>query len=168
MLDLGGVFRQDAEIEQLAIDRLTVVVAALLDELSPSRTTELLGAWERVYGIVPSVGATQAERRSVLLAHVRATGGVHRGYYESIATGMGYTIGVPGDTDPHLRFVEGAYAPFRADYGRAGVDAVYDQDSGASMYTIQVRGTNVAADALLRELLDDQKPVGAELEFIDE
>lgn len=169
MIDLGGVFRKDAEIEQFAVARADAVAVGLLEELFPDTTEELVSAWERVYAITPQSGSTIVDRRKVLVAHVRATGGLNRAYYENIAEGLGYTIGAPGDPDPHLRFVEGSYAPFRADYGRADIDAVWDPGGGISQYTVRVAGTGVSSDVDLQRALQVSPPVaGVVFEYVDE
>lgn len=54
---------------------------------------ELLEDWERVYGLPPCVGASQAQRVARLLAKIRMKpGSLAKQFYIDIAALMGYTI----------------------------------------------------------------------------
>lgn len=75
------------------LDAFQAHVEALLVEIDPRTTNQLLVDWERVYGLPDacgSVAVTAEERRAYLVAKVAATGGLSRPYFESLAAVLGY------------------------------------------------------------------------------
>lgn len=73
--------------------RVDVRADDLLTESDPRSTFELLGDWERAFGLpaacVPA-GQTTTERRSALAAKVAALGGQSRAYFLELANAIGY------------------------------------------------------------------------------
>ena len=122
--------------------------------------------FERVYNCIPESGDTVAVRQNRVIAALRAKGGLNVLYFEKIAEGLGYTVGPIGS--PHLQFSEGDYEPFRADYGQADIDTIYDQDTGYSMYTVVVTGTDVETDADLQARFEKQRCAGVEFVYVNE
>lgn len=169
-MDFGGQYDADKAIEATHLDAALAYADYLLLEMFPdSATVEgLLANFERVYDIVPSSTATLAQRRQAALAAIRAKGGLTKSHFETMAQGLGYTIGLPAVGDPHCRIVEGEFGPFRADYGQADVDEVYDQGTGASMYTWRVLGTDVETDTTLQTIFEALKTAGTEVVFANE
>lgn len=141
-------------------------VAGVIDEMFPETCRHTIADWERVYALPSPSGTTLSARRAAVAAADLATGGLARPYFESIAAKLGYGIG--GSIDPHLRIVENAFPPFRADFGRADIDRVYDQGSGESRYTVQVFGTNVETDTVLQSLFNRLKTHGTTIVYINE
>lgn len=170
--NLEKQFTLEAEI----FDDFDAVASELLTEMFPDTTRStgtspygMLSFWEDVYGIIPPSGASDAQRRVVLLARINATGGFTIKYFEDIAVGLGYKIGTHGDVgDPHLRITDGDYPPFRTGYGKAGIGKIWNQEGYYSAYTWCVRGTSVSSDTNLQEIFDDLKPAGTQVQLIDE
>ncbi len=71
--------------------RLHGAAAALIAEVDPRTSTALLADWERVTGLAAG-DLTVAQRRTAVLAQLRATGGQSPAYFVSVAAGLGYTI----------------------------------------------------------------------------
>jgi uncharacterized protein YmfQ (DUF2313 family) len=90
--DLGGVHPQDQLVEGDNLDDLELSAQGLIAELSPDTATQTLADWERVLGITPRADATTEGRRSVVLARVRARGGLSLPYFISVAAAMGRSI----------------------------------------------------------------------------
>jgi uncharacterized protein YmfQ (DUF2313 family) len=168
MLDLGSIFETDLEIEADHLDNAETSAELLLQEFFPESSALLLSDWERALGIVPADGASTAQRRLEIAAKDGATGGLSKAYFEQLAGGLGFSIGSPGDADPHLRLRDGLYPPFRSDYAQADVDKIYDQGSGYSQYTLVVSGTSVESNTVLQELFNKLKPAFTEVIFINE
>lgn len=169
LLDLGSLFQQDLDIEGQHLDLAQVSATKLLSEMFPLEAELLLSDWERVFSISPDPSSTLDERRFAVLSHDRATGGLTLSYYEELARGLGFRIGTHVTVgDPHLRISEADYPAFRADYGRADIDAVFDQLSGSSQYTWRVFGTSVSSNLSLQVLFNRLKPAWTEVIFIDE
>lgn len=166
MFYLGENEELDRHIEAAAINRADTAADALLEEIFADTATDL-ASWERVYDITPESTATEAQRRQEIIAVVRATGGLSRSYFENLAKGLGYTIGAAGSTDPHVRLLEGEYPPFRAGVSVAG-DAVWDQTSGASTYTVVVSGTSITTDTALQRLFNRLAPAHIEFTYQNE
>lgn len=62
----------------------------LLDEWNPAAASETLDDWERVLGITPPAGATDAERRVAVAAKYVARGGQTAAYFVSLAERLGF------------------------------------------------------------------------------
>ncbi|MFZ6748507.1 putative phage tail protein [Undibacterium sp. Ren11W] len=82
-----------AEANQL--DAFQASVMAMLLEIDPRTTVQLLSDWERVYGL-PDQGlmtaTTIAERQARLTAKVLQTGGLSKAYFQSLLEQAGYTV----------------------------------------------------------------------------
>lgn len=90
--DLGGVHAQDVFVEGDNLDDLEQSAQGLIAELFPDTAVQTLPDWERVLGITPKEDATTEGRRSVVLALVRARGGLSMPYFISVASAMGRVI----------------------------------------------------------------------------
>lgn len=167
MLAFGQAFDDDLFIEGAHLDAAEEELRRIIDEMFPDTATDTISDWERVFAITPESGATLAQRRAVVSAAYRATGGMTRDYLYAVAQGLGYTQGAAGADDPHVRIVDGEFRPFRAGYGKAG-DPVYDGTSGASIYTISVHGTNVETDERLHATLGDIRPAWCDIIYMNE
>lgn len=78
---------EDAEVEARA--------AALLEELDPRTTVEMLLDWETMVGLPdPCTGplTSLAQRRAAVLARLAELGGQTPAYYVSLAAALGYTV----------------------------------------------------------------------------
>jgi hypothetical protein len=132
------------------------------DQINPFKATAngSLIDFERVFKCVPKVGDSLSTRRGRVIAAIRATGDLNKQYFYRIAESLGYTIdsGVK-----YLSIIENYFQPFRAGYGRAGIDPVYSVSTGVSQYTVLVVGTGVADDADLQFRFSKQVLAGVEL-----
>lgn len=137
----------------------------LLVEAFPRTTTEMLSEWESVCG-VSGAGLTTDQRRAQLIAKLAANGNQTIAFFYGIAGSLGYNKH-PSTTDPHIRIATGEFTPFRAGISGAG-SPVYDQTSGASLFTVRIFGTNIESDAVLRGLFDYAKPAEAEFVYVNE
>lgn len=117
--------------------------------------------YERFYQCIPESGDTLAVRRNRIVAKIRARGGLNRLYFENIAEALGYTVGAD------IVITEGDFAAFKADYGRADIDKVYDQGAGASQYTVVVTGDGVESDTVLQYRFDKQRCCGIEFSYVN-
>lgn len=95
-------------------ERVDARAAALMRELDPYKTAELLAEWERELGLPDECapeGQTQAERRASVVQKLLSQGGQSAAFYQALAKVLGYNADV----------VE--YRPFRAGFSKAG-DAI--------------------------------------------
>ena len=89
--DSDLVALQKSAAEELA--RLDGDVWRLLDELNPSTTSEALSDWERVVGLpdeCTALGTAFSERISAVLLKLKRPVGQNAGYYEMLASTLGY------------------------------------------------------------------------------
>jgi len=166
MFDFGDFFRDEIQAEGVELDAVETSAALLSMQLFPDTASTLLPDFERNWGIVPEVGATNAERRLAIIAKMRARGGLSIPYYKNIAAGLGFNI--DSGVDPHLRIVEGEFFGFLADVGRADIDKIYDQGGGLNRFTWNVYGTNVESHPMLTTIFTEFKPAGTQVVFTDE
>jgi len=102
LLPRGRVWVLDAGAELpkllLAIsDELARVdgrAAQLLREWDPRTADETLEDWEKVLGVVPAEGSTDAGRRLAITAKLIATGGQTAAYYIAVALALGFVATV--------------------------------------------------------------------------
>lgn len=180
-MEIGGVFQGDSQIEYSSIEDLEAQAAHLLltmfpddienlDALDSDAAEEAMSRWESVFAITPAGGASMSDRSADVIGKIRAVGGLNKSYFESLAEGLGYTIGLPAVGDPHLRIVDGEYGGFRADYGQADITTIYDQEAGDGLdnYTWTVYGTDVESATSLQRLFNNLKPEGTTVVFTDE
>jgi uncharacterized phage protein gp47/JayE/uncharacterized protein YmfQ (DUF2313 family) len=110
---LLGMAEEFARIDDRAV--------VLVDEWDPRTTSEMLGDWERVYGLPdPCLGPdpTVSQRRASLLAKVVGIGGQSIAYFVGLAAALGFTVtvtefrpfDVTSDVDAPLCGDEWAYA----------------------------------------------------------
>lgn len=76
--------------------------AVLLEEWDPRTATETLEEWERVLGITPGDGATNAERRLVVATKIIATGGSTPLYFVLVAASLGFVALVVESATPNV------------------------------------------------------------------
>lgn len=92
---LDGVDQADREIEGAALDAAATRAQALLREMCPGTTSEMLADWERVLGLpdpcLPELGTMQ-ERRAAALGKYIERGGQSRAYFIALAAALGYTV----------------------------------------------------------------------------
>ena len=163
----GGDFDALLRVWGRRFDELEYAAMGLLDEMFPGTISELIGDWERVFAIVPAAGATLAERNAAVYAGwVACRGDLRISHFEAVARSLGYSIGATGAK--HLRIVEGLYPPFCADFGRADVDAVYDQTAGVSAFTSVVFGSGVESDVQLQRIFNRLHTFGTEIVYRNE
>jgi uncharacterized protein YmfQ (DUF2313 family) len=102
----------DAELTQLLdglaqeFDRVDSRELALLEEIDPRTTSELLADWERVAGL-SAAGKTTAQRRAALHARLLGHGDPSRALMAELAAALGYAISIREYHDP---FVAGSAA----------------------------------------------------------
>lgn len=135
------------------------------DMLPKKVTSSMIDAWESAYGLTSDNGLTVENRRAILLAKVRATGGQSVEFFYQLAEAKGYNRH-PSTTDPHIQITTGDFPAFRAGISAAG-DKVYDGTTGASIYTWKVKGTSVSTDTALQSLFNQLKPAHTEIIFED-
>lgn len=160
--DLGEGWNKLLWVTGLMFDVADNVVRSVENEMFADQALLTLVDWERVLGIVPASSATIPERRRLVVAKIRATGGLTKPYFEQLAKGLDYAIGAG---TKYLTITEDAYAGFRIGYSQIGIDAIYDQGAGASMYTWRVTGTGVESDTDLQSLFNALKPAGTDIVF---
>ena len=89
------VLSAELSAEGKQLDAVQDSAAALLLEIDPRTTVQLLADWERVYGL-PDEGlmtaVTIAERQARLTAKVMQTGGLSKAYFKSLLEQAGYTV----------------------------------------------------------------------------
>ena len=96
-----------------ALERLQVSSADLFDDAFPDSCADCLPDWERAYGLHPDASAQTAARVQMLLAKIRARGGLSRQYFIDLAAALGFTVTI------------NEFVPFMAGWGRCG-DTLYD------------------------------------------
>ncbi len=74
--------------------RIDARCVALVEEWFPDTADETLDDWERVLGIVPEDGATDAERRLVAAAALTARGGSTPIYFVALALKLGFVTSI--------------------------------------------------------------------------
>lgn len=114
-LQATGAPRLAAElaVEGAALDNILARGDALLAELDPRTTSELLADWERMAGLpdpcVVGAGVTQTvpQRQAALVARLSMVAGQSRAFFIALAASLGYSITIsewwdyPGGTgDP--------------------------------------------------------------------
>lgn len=96
----GAALAPELAAEGAALDAGQARAAALIDEIEPRTTVELLADWERVAGLpdacVASAGVSQtpAQRRSALVGRLTTLGGQTQAYFVALAAALGYIVTV--------------------------------------------------------------------------
>ena len=132
----------------------------LIEEADPRTTSEMIGDWERVFGLPDpcdtSPPTALADRQAALLAKILDTGGQSIAYYTEIAAALGVTITI----------TEQQYGvPFRAGTGRAG-EALSNVEN---VYYWQVNAPAATAAALrtrMECIFARIKPAHTVVEFV--
>lgn len=91
-IELTGAHEKDMLVEGNALDTAQSRADALLREMRPDATHELLSDWERVYGLTPSADDPISLRHDRLIRKIRERGGLSRPYFIALAAAMGYTV----------------------------------------------------------------------------
>lgn len=153
---LEGELDNDLDIEGYWLDECEESGWQLNDEMFADTTQLLLSSWERLYGIDIDGTETLAERRNAVVAERRATGGLSIDYYESVASGLGYSITiveglgnlfVVADTSPPATTLP---------------NPLYDTTERWT-WTVHVAGVSSAAD--LEKLFKEIAPAHTRVEF---
>jgi len=170
LLKLSPVVIDGEYVNSLTADATVLDTAfndciAVNHEIFVNTATELLSAWERIYQVASDTDI--AVRRQNMLKALRAYGGLNIGYFYGIAQALGYTIGVAGSADPHLRIADGVYSPFRVGISVIG-DEIYDQDGAYSIHHFIVYGTSVETDTVLQATINELKPAWTTVEYVNE
>ena len=91
-----NAFNEDCRIKGSHLDDDYYSAMALLREVFPDQSTQLLSSWERVYnisypgGIPPYTNIRQAN----IITAMRARGGLNKPYLISLGESMGYTVNI--------------------------------------------------------------------------
>lgn len=123
------VLSADLAAEGRQLDAFQDSVAALLLEMDPRTTVQLLPDWERVYGLPDEglmVATTIAERQARLAAKVLQTGGLSIAYFQSMLEQAGYTVVID---EPR---------GFFAGVNRCG-DRIYNPDAVRAYWRVRLR-----------------------------
>lgn len=102
---LGAVAEEFARIDGRAAD--------LRREMNPKTTSELLGAWEQIFGLPDDCAVleqTENERRNALLIRMASVGGQSRAYFTALALHFGLHITITEPT-PFLVGLHGCGDP---------------------------------------------------------
>lgn len=90
--ELGTIHTVDTALEGLCLDLGAERAADLLHELFPGSTSELIDAWERVYGLVPGFDGLLQLRQNRIIQKMRELGRLDRTYFIQLAAALGYQI----------------------------------------------------------------------------
>jgi uncharacterized protein YmfQ (DUF2313 family) len=153
-LDLGGASDDDMAVEGGLLDAASADIPKILPEFFPSTAEALLTRWESEYGVVPRSGSSIEDRRRAVLARYVRIGSLTAAHFAALAAALGYDVTI---TEGGELFV-----PFKADIGRADIDAVYD---AAAMWVWTVTAHNKQAGTDIRDLFTDLGPPHMRLEF---
>jgi uncharacterized protein YmfQ (DUF2313 family) len=147
-------------------DTIEDVIDSVLIEMYPATATiaGMLPDYEQYYRCIALTGDSVEMRRNRVVAAIRTKGGLNRDCFYRIADALGYSIGAG---IKYLTIEEGNYKPFRAGISRAGIDAVYDQSVGASMFDVVVTGTDVETDADLHSGFERQRAAGINFIYVN-
>lgn len=89
------VLTSELNAEGRQLDAFQDSVAALLLEMDPRTTVQLLPDWERVYGLPDQsliTPVTTDARQAALVTKVMQTGGLSATYFQSLLEQAGYTV----------------------------------------------------------------------------
>lgn len=84
-LDLGGVFDDFRIVAGNVLDSADDRIVDLLAEIFPDTTDELIGDWEKQYGISPDARDSLGRRRKMVLARFGAKGSLTTQFYLNLA-----------------------------------------------------------------------------------
>lgn len=146
----------NAEGNQL--DAFQASVEALLLEMDPRTTVQLLADWERVYGL-PDEGLMAAttipERQARLTAKVLQTGGMSKPYFQALLEQVGYTVII----DEPRGFFAGM---------NTGGDRLYDATKAAWYWRVRLRRNGqIISSADRSQVLSWLASVKAAYSFVD-
>ncbi len=150
-LELGLISDQDITLEGQELNNEESRQNTLLQEIFPDTSTQMLAWWERVCGLAPAANATVLQRQQAIVQAIRATGGLSRNYFISLAAALGYTV-----TIEELQ-------PFMAGIGRAG-DTLYISDI-IYEWGVTTQSQGATNDANLEALLNKLKPAHTAVYF---
>lgn len=166
-----GNLRKFAQVIAAEVDRCIAAAELLLLEFSARTSTQMLTEYETLLGL--SAGSlNDAQRRTQILGKLNAVGGQSKEYFLSIAESLGYHINSTA-VDPHLRIADGLNIPFRLHISQLGIDKLFDQGAGNSIFTWQIIGTNVedsnnVLTITLKKLMNQLKPAHTEIIYTNE
>jgi hypothetical protein len=105
-LQIGGDDPIVQAVEAQFLDEAEIYLDGIEADIFPSSTGSL-SRWESIYGL--SGSGSNSERLAAILAAMSAAGGISKGFFESLASSMGFTIHID----------RGIY-PFRSGVSAAG------------------------------------------------
>lgn len=157
----GAVLNAELIAEGKQLDDYQNKVNALLLEIDPRTTVELLPDWERVYGL-PDDGLTVAttieERQLLLTAKVSAIGGLSKPYFQNLLETAGYTVLI----DQPRGFFAGV--------SRCG-DRIYSSEGVVWYWRVRLRrnGMVISEDerARIKAWLNSVKPASSHFDIED-
>jgi hypothetical protein len=143
------------DADGISLDRAEELIDDLRGEILPNNSTldpvtGMLEIWEDIFGLAHT--GSLADRRELVGSMMAATGGLNKGKFYLAASAFGYYTAP--HADPHIEIIDGFYMPFRVGFGRIGIDRIYDNESGHSVFTILVKGTDVESDTNLQALFE--------------
>lgn len=128
----------------------------LLQQIFPNLGTELYDDWERLYGIKGNSDEDTTTRQNAILAAIRSRGALDTGYFEDLATTLGYTITI----------TEGSALIFRVGDSTPPAtqlpSALFDTTAMWTWY-VEVSGVSSADD--LEETFERLKPAWTQVVF---
>ena len=159
--EIVGGFDADIELEGKQLDNAQASAERLLWEYFPDNALDLLGAWERVCGLVPAADAPLQMRRNAVIKKLQALGGLSKAYFIGLAASLGWTITID------------EFLPFMSGWNRAG-DTLYEAAvlwiwrvnvPGQAVYSFRA-GVSAGGERLawwipntdLEEMFNDLKP----------
>lgn len=165
--NVGGVFDDDLGIEGKYLDALKTSADALLLELFPDTTTQLIAEWERTYGIIPPEGASLASRRTAVLQKKRLRRRLDRAYFVSLAATVGYNIKIE-EIPPNSAEYGGGQSTIHIwrVHVPIGAKPIIEFTAGDSEAGDLL--TDWADETILEALFDDLKPAETRVFFVYE
>lgn len=118
-LQIGGDDPIIQAVEAEFLDEAEAYLEGIEADIFPSLTGSL-SRWETIYGL--SGSGTNSERLAAILAAMGASGGISKGFFESLASSMGFTIHIDRGIFPFRAGVSAAGDPVR----EVNVDGVSD------------------------------------------
>lgn len=104
-LELEGVAAADLALEGEQLDEAVARAEALLLEMFPDTTAELVSHWERLLAVTAGVDEPLQQRQARVVTLLRAVGSMTAAYYVDLAAALGYTVTIdePFATEgPHV------------------------------------------------------------------
>jgi uncharacterized protein YmfQ (DUF2313 family) len=91
-IELGGSYPADLQIEAQSLDTAQANAETLNQEMFPYSTYNLLGQWEKTYGIAVNPDDTLQLRRSRVMQKMSELGQLNIPYFIQLALSLGFVI----------------------------------------------------------------------------